>query len=87
MNLFGKEPQEQAMQKLIHDTNQELQNLRFRIKQLSEWLKENTKKEQEAGLKTSSDPYILIEYLKSTEKKICDVIDAYYTKFKKDFKE
>lgn len=85
MNLFGKEPQEQAMQKLVHDLNSATTDIDYYIKKLSEWLRENSKIISEIGIKTSL-PYVAVEYLKSRNKEIKDAQDKYYEQFKQDFK-
>lgn len=87
MNLFGREPQEQAMQTLIHDTNSALFDFNAQIKELSRWLNENAKLLQEAKIPISSEPYIRIEYLKTCKKELQDALDQYYTKAKNDFKK
>lgn len=85
MNLFGKEPQEQAMQKLVHDLNSATTDINHYISKLSEWLKENSKQMYEMGIKTSV-PHIVVEYVKSRNKEIQDAQDKYYEHFKADFK-
>jgi hypothetical protein len=86
MNLFGDKPQEKAMQSLIHDTNRDTSNLDYRLGQLDKWLKENGKKITEAGIDTSA-PFVITEYIRSASKSIQKDIDAYYTKFSKDFEQ
>lgn len=86
MNLFGDRPQERAMRTLIHDTNRDTSAIESRIRQLSDWLKENGKKMTESGIENSS-AFVLVEYLKSANKRIQDDIDTYYTKFSKDFEQ
>lgn len=79
MNLYGNKPQEQALQKLIHDTNSALSDMKYRIEQLDKYIKEQKP--------TTSHPYILLEYLKSGRQNIIKSIDCYYEKFSKDFNE
>lgn len=85
MNLFGKEPQEQAMQSLIHDTNSALSGLEFHISNMSKWLKE-FKHVNGDLINIGSAPYVYLEYLKSQRKELENAIDSYYNKFKNDFK-
>lgn len=88
MDLFGKLPQEQAMQRLIHDTNQELANLRFCVKGIAEWLAEHNRIIREKGEVTiDSKPYVHLEYMKSANEKLTKIVDEYYLRFKSDFTE
>ena len=84
MNLFGKEPQEQSMQTLIHDTNRDLAQLDHVINKLADWLKENCKKMSESEINTSY-PFVALEYLKTSSKNIKKDIDNYYVDFVNDF--
>jgi hypothetical protein len=77
MNLYGSKPQEQAMQKLIHDTNSALSRMNDNIKRIGEWLK-TTKQ-------ADSHPYVYVEYLKTIREDVRKAIDSYYEKFNKDF--
>ncbi len=86
MKLFGKEPQEQAMQSLIHDTNRDIAQLDYVIKKLKEWLNENAKKMPENNI-NSSPAYVALEYLIKSSKDIKNDIDIYYKKFENDFKK
>lgn len=88
MNPFGKSPQEQAMQKLIHDTNSGLGELLFHIKGLSEWLKQHNQEQCLPNkIPISSTPYVHIEYLKSKRDVLIKAIDTYVEEFKNDFKK
>lgn len=87
MNTFGNLPQEKAMQTLIHDTNRELSNLKHFIKEFEKFDNENCKILQEAGLKVSSTPFVIVEYMKSTRENLRTALDEYITKFQNDFKE
>jgi hypothetical protein len=89
MDLFGKTPQEQAMQKLIHDTRNSSQDLRLRVSELGKFLGVLHRDLISKGLENpiSSVPYIHIEYMKTRIKEFDTAIDAYYLKFKNDFKE
>jgi len=82
MNYFGKHEQEQAMQKLIHDTNRDLCQLDHVINKLSAWVSENTKAIEDAGIKTSY-PHVAIQYLKEGSKWIKNDIDDYLKKWEK----
>ena len=79
MDLYGKLPQEQAMQTLIHDTNSSLQLMEFNLKKLDEWLKENGKSIN------SAVPFVIAEYLRANIQRTKAAIDEYYLKFKNDF--
>lgn len=85
MNLYGSKPQELAMQRLIHDTNNLLDRMRFQIKRQDEWLKANAKTITAAIGKNDSTMWVTTEYLRSTEKELERAIDNYYEKFKADF--
>lgn len=84
MKLFGSSPQEQAMQRLVHDTNSELDRFRFYIKKMDEFLKENGKKITEAGI-TNSTPWVCNEYFRSVHEEFKKSIDLYYQGFAADF--
>ena len=85
MNLFGKEPQEQAMQKLMHDLNNATTDVNFHHSRISDWLSKNVKQCNENGI-SLSPIYVALEYLKSRNRDIQNAQDAYYEKFKNDFK-
>ncbi len=84
MNLFGKLPQEQAMQTLVHDSNQECSRLRMTGREISEWLDKNKQALSDAGI-NATQLYITIERIKSRDAGFKKVIDNYYLKFKDDF--
>lgn len=88
MNLFGNKGQERATQSLIHDTNSAFFNMTFHIQKLEKIIKKLAPvlSESESNNELSS-LFILVEYFKSDEKKLKEVIDNYYTKFKEDFPE
>ena len=86
MKLFGKEPQEQAMQTFIHDSKNHTQQLKWRLSHISDWLTKNTKAIDAIGVNTSAI-HVSVEYLKTEIKNLTEDIDAYYVKFTKDFKE
>jgi membrane protease subunit (stomatin/prohibitin family) len=88
MNPYGKLPQEQAMQTLIHETNRVISELGFHITKLSDWMREHHREQcKPAGIEVSSTPYIHIEYLKSKRDDLRKAIDVYVTDFKNDFQE
>lgn len=86
MNLFGNKPQERAMSSLIHDTNSATTSLDWRIRQVSEWLTENTKAIENAGINTSNI-HVIAQYLKSGTSQLQKAIDLYYERFSKDFSD
>jgi hypothetical protein len=89
MNTFGgSTPQEKAMSKLIHDTNQASSEMKFTTDKLTEWLTDYHKALPiELREKFSSAPYVRIEYLKKWHKEMISAIDTYIEKFKNDFPE
>lgn len=84
MNLYGKLPQERAMQKLIHDTNSAFSTYNNKFKKMDQWLFENAKSLKESGLDIVSF-YTHIEYLKSAKLQLQTSIDDYYKKFSAGF--
>ena len=67
MNLYGSKPQEQAMQRLIHDTNASLSGVRYQIEKLSAYAKANA-----GTIKGDIELFTRIEYLKSEEKRLIE---------------
>lgn len=86
MNLFGKLPQEQAMQSLIHDTNSALGGLADRISIIKKWLDDNAKDAGEKGINTT-ELIIQLERLRQNRDRIRKTVDRYYEEFKNDFPE
>lgn len=86
MNLYGKKPQEMAISTLIHDTNSALGTLKYWTKKMAEMNSEICKKLNESNIKTSADPFIYMEYIKSDIQRLQDALDVYYERAKNDFK-
>lgn len=84
--MFGKTPQEKEMQRLIHDTNSQIDRLNLYTKKMAEWLKQNAKPISDIGINTSV-PFVIVEYLKSIKKELTQSLDEYYKKFSNDFPE
>lgn len=87
MDLFGKLPQEQAFQTLVHDTNSATQQIKWHVDQMYAVVKRVREAYLEKGIEinTPSDFFIHGEYLKSENKKIQDAVDTYHVQFKNDF--
>lgn len=79
MNLFGNEPQERAMARLIHDSNSSMGLI-------NHWTNSISKRLRELDI---NDTHLItaLSYIKSTVKSIEKTQDNYYIKFKNDFKD
>lgn len=82
MNYYGKHPQEQAVQTLIHDINNSTGNANYQIKNLDEWLQKKGKQMTEAGI-DDTGLFLIAEYLRTSQKKVRAALDAYLVEFKK----
>lgn len=59
---------------LMHDS---AHRIGFHTQKLEEWLKENAKKMEAAGINCSV-PFVITEYLKTSRKEIVSQLDDYY---------
>lgn len=74
--MFAKDPDAQAMQTLIHDTNAGFANVRFAVKTIIEKLNTLGIKDEEIEKE--------LEYIKKSSK-IMNTIDNYYRKWENNF--
>jgi hypothetical protein len=82
MNLFDNGLQERAMNTLIHDSNNAISILINCVKLIRIDIEELEK----SGVKLPPKLYHRTERLEEVKKRFEGVIDAYYEKFKNDFK-
>lgn len=71
---------------LIHDTNREIQNIEYWIKNMSKWLIKNTQEIESKAKVNTSEAFVSIEYMKTVIKELKQDIDNYYIKAKEEGK-
>jgi hypothetical protein len=68
---------------LMHDVNNVIDRIRDHNDLMVEWLKENGKLiTKENGFTKNSNPYVIVEYMKSHVKELRSIMDAYYNEQK-----
>ena len=85
MNIYGKEPQEQAIQRLIHDTSGRLCLQSAWSRRIEGWLEENANALTNAGINSDIVKKSLT-YITSQTRQLEEDVDFYVGRAKNDFK-